>query len=85
MAQKNLLANVFTWKYGTIDIPATQIFLLRKNVVGIVNLKPILPGHVLVCPRRNVLRLRDLNEIETLDLWLSITEVQKVIEDIYKV
>jgi len=85
MAQKSLLANVFTWKFGVVDIPATQIFLLRKNVVGLVNLKPIGPGHVLVCPRRNVNRLRDLTEIETVDLWLSVTEVHKVIEDLYKV
>ena len=85
MAQKSLLANVFTWKYGNIDIPASQIFLLRKNVVGLVNLKPITSGHVLVCPRRNVLRLRDLNEIETVDLWLSVTEVHRVIEELYKV
>ena len=85
MAQKSLLANVFTWKFGTIDIPAYEIFLLRKNVVGLVNIKPITPGHVLVCPRRNVARLQDLTEIETVDLWLSVTEVHKVIEDLLKV
>jgi bis(5'-adenosyl)-triphosphatase len=85
MAQKSLLANVFTWKYGNIDIPASQIFLLRKNVVGLVNIKPTVAGHVIVCPRRNVTRLRDLNEIETVDLWLSATEVHKIIEDLYKV
>jgi bis(5'-adenosyl)-triphosphatase len=85
MAQKSFLNQGFTWKYGKIDIPASQIFLLRKNVVGLVNLKPVSPGHVLVCPRKQVLRLKDLNEIETCDLWLSVAEVQKVIEEIYKV
>ncbi len=85
MAQKSLLANVFTWKFGNFDVPATEIFLLRKNVVGLVNLKPITAGHVLVCPRRPAARLQDLTEIETVDLWLSVTEVHKVIEEIYKV
>lgn len=57
---------------------------MRKNVVGMVNLKPLAPGHVLVCSRRKAKRIKDLNEIETLDLWVTAQEVQKVIEDIYK-
>jgi Diadenosine tetraphosphate (Ap4A) hydrolase and other HIT family hydrolases len=85
MAQKSILSSGFVWKYGKIDIPASQIFLLRKNVVGFVNLKPAVPGHVLVSPRKQVQRLKELNEIETCDLWLSVAEVQKVIEEIYKV
>lgn len=85
MSQKSLLANVFIWKFGSFEISASQIFLLRKNVVGLINLKPAVPGHVLVCPRRNVLRLNELNEIETIDLWLSVAEVHKVLEEIYKV
>jgi len=38
----------------------------------------------LICPRKCVSRLRDLNEIESCDLWLTVSEVQGVIEDIYK-
>ncbi len=33
-------------------IPSSQIFLLRKNVFGMTNLKPFVPGHVLICSRR---------------------------------
>jgi bis(5'-adenosyl)-triphosphatase len=85
MNQKNMLLQTFSWKFGKNDIPASQVFLFRKNVIGLVNLKPIISGHVLVCPRKCVTRLRDLNEIESCDLWLSVAEVQGVIEDIYKV
>ena len=85
MAQKSMLSQSFSWKFGKNDIASSQIFLFRKNVIGFVNIKPIVPGHVLVSPRKGVTRLKELNEIETCDLWLSVAEVQKVIEDIYKV
>jgi bis(5'-adenosyl)-triphosphatase len=47
-------------------------------------LKPIVPGHVLVVARRSVARLKELTEIETLDLWLTAQEVAKIIEQIYQ-
>jgi diadenosine tetraphosphate (Ap4A) HIT family hydrolase len=38
--------------FGLSVIPSSQIFLLRKNVFGIVNHRPFVEGHVLVCSRR---------------------------------
>lgn len=58
-------------------IPLSQIFLLRKNVFAMVNHRPYLPGHVLVCSRREVPKVSDLSEIETLDLFMSAQEVSK--------
>jgi bis(5'-adenosyl)-triphosphatase len=52
-------------------IPLDQVFLLRKNVYGLINFKPITPGHVLIVPRRVVSRVKELTEIETLDLWVT--------------
>jgi len=46
--------------FGVSIIPATQIFLLRKNVFGMINHRPFAPGHVLVCSRREVGKLQDL-------------------------
>lgn len=77
--------NDFTFLFGGISVPGNQVFLLRRNVVGIVNLKPLAKGHVLVCSRREARRLKDLNEIETLDLWYSALEVQRKMEDIHRV
>ena len=82
---KSILNSSSIFTFGTIEIQTSQIFLLRKNVVGLVNLKPLSPGHVLVCSRKRVKRLKELNEIETIDLWLSAQEIQKVMQDIYKV
>jgi diadenosine tetraphosphate (Ap4A) HIT family hydrolase len=44
-------------------IPPSQIFLIRKNVFGIVNHKPFVKGHVLVCSRKVVAKLEQLTEI----------------------
>jgi len=43
--------------FDTCIIPYSQIFLSRKNIFATVNHKPFLPGHVLVCSRRNVAKL----------------------------
>ena len=84
-ATKSILNTGSLFTFGTTEIQTSQIFLLRKNVVGLVNLRPLSSGHVLVCSRRRVKRLKDLNEIETIDLWLSAQEIQRVMQDIYKV
>ncbi|ODQ63324.1 HIT-like protein [Nadsonia fulvescens var. elongata DSM 6958] len=51
-----------------------------KFSYALVNLKPIFPGHVLVCPLRNVPRLHDLREEECSDLFLAVQRVSRVIE-----
>lgn len=43
--------------FGKIVIPSSQVFLLRKNVYAMVNHQPFVPGHVLVCSRREVPKL----------------------------
>lgn len=46
--------------FGQWVIPPSQIFLSRKNVFAIINNRPFLPSHVLVCSRKIVPRLSDL-------------------------
>jgi bis(5'-adenosyl)-triphosphatase len=48
-----------------------------------VNLKPLLPGHVLVCPVRPVPRLRDLSHLEMTDLFIMVQRVSNMIERVY--
>ena len=50
-----------------------------------VNIKPINAGHVIVCPTRVVLHLRELTELETLELFTCAKEIAKKFEDIFKV
>ncbi|KAJ6177833.1 Histidine triad (HIT) protein [Penicillium mononematosum] len=50
---------------------------------ALVNLKPILPGHVLVSPRRVVPRVTDLTPAETSDLFVTVRRVGRMLERIY--
>lgn len=48
--------------------------------MAIVNLKPLVDGHVLVCPYRVVPRFADLTPEEVQDLFLSVQVIGKKVE-----
>jgi diadenosine tetraphosphate (Ap4A) HIT family hydrolase len=56
--------------FGLTNVPSTQVFLTRKNVFAIINHKPYVRGHVLVCARREVSKIQELTEIESIDLFM---------------
>ncbi|GKZ70103.1 hypothetical protein AnigIFM50267_005353 [Aspergillus niger] len=64
-------------------IVTTQVFHLTPHTYALVNLKPILPGHVLISPRRVVPRVTDLTPTETSDLFLTVRRVARMIERVY--
>ena len=70
--------------FGVTNVPATQVFLIRKNVFAIINHKPIARGHVLVCARREVSKLQELTEIESIDLFMTAQEVARKLQQIHK-
>ena len=53
-------------KFGTIDIKDSHIFYYRKNVFAFVNLKPVHPGHILICPTR---REKNIKTYQKQRLW----------------
>jgi bis(5'-adenosyl)-triphosphatase len=50
---------------------------------ALVNLKPLLPGHVLVCPRAPHKRLTDLSTAELTDLFGAVQRVQRMLARYY--
>ncbi len=48
-----------------------------------MNLKPLLPGHVLVSPLRVTPRLSDLTHAEVTDLFVTVQRVGRMIERVY--
>jgi bis(5'-adenosyl)-triphosphatase len=48
-----------------------------------VNIKPILPGHVLVVPDRQVPRMTDLSPAEITDLFVTVQKVQRMLAKKY--
>ena len=62
-----------------------QVFFRSKYSYAVVNLKPIVPGHVLVVPLRvNVPRLADLTPTESADYFKTIQVVHRFIKAHYK-
>ncbi|PIA16930.1 HIT-like protein [Coemansia reversa NRRL 1564] len=72
-----------TFWFGPLTIPLAQLFLLTKHTLGIVNIKPIRPGHVLVVTRRQVARFNELSQDEIADLFAQGQRVSKIIERLY--
>ena len=52
----------------------------NRSFVGIFDTNPVNPGHALVIPRRHVVSVFDLHEVEQLDYFDAIQGVKGVIE-----
>ncbi|KAL8665040.1 MAG: hypothetical protein Q9202_002596 [Teloschistes flavicans] len=61
----------------------SQVFHKTAHSFALVNIKPLLPGHVLVSPLRAAKRLSDLNHAEITDLFLTVQEVGRMVERVY--
>jgi len=71
-----------TVQFGKFSLKASQVFFTSKTGLSFatVNLKPLCPGHVLVIPRRVVQYINDLTTEELDDLWLTVRQVQAVVQ-----
>ncbi|KAH6856615.1 histidine triad-like protein [Chaetomium sp. MPI-CAGE-AT-0009] len=64
--------------FGPFEV-TSQVFLTTPHSFALVNLKPLLPGHVLVCPLKPHRRLTDLSTAELTDLFTSVQRVQRML------
>ncbi|CAK5264150.1 unnamed protein product [Mycena citricolor] len=78
----NFQAAMGSLLFSTIEV-TRQAFYRTSLSYAIVNLKPIVPGHVLVIPTRPVPRLSDLEEPELTSLMLAVKRVGTVLERAY--
>ncbi|KAF1913142.1 HIT-like domain-containing protein [Ampelomyces quisqualis] len=70
-------------RFGTFAV-TSQVFHLSQLSFAIVNLKPLLPGHVLVSPRRVVPRFNDLSAAEVQDLFMAVQRVSRMVERVFE-
>ncbi|CCL98098.1 uncharacterized protein FIBRA_00092 [Fibroporia radiculosa] len=68
--------------FSTVEV-TKQVFYRTRLTYAIVNLKPLVPGHVLVIPTRPVLRVLDLTPPELSSLMASVQHIGRVIERVY--
>jgi len=69
--------------FSTFEV-TRQAFYRTALAYAIVNLKPIVPGHVLVCSTRPVPRIADLRADELAELMHAVQRVGRVVERVYK-
>uniref|UniRef100_A0A6M2ET32 Bis(5'-adenosyl)-triphosphatase n=1 Tax=Populus davidiana TaxID=266767 RepID=A0A6M2ET32_9ROSI len=69
-----------SYQFGPYKIDPKEVFYSTHLSYAMVNLRPLLPGHVLVCPRREVKRFVDLTADETSDLWFMAKKVGSQLE-----
>ncbi|XP_010553789.1 PREDICTED: bifunctional bis(5'-adenosyl)-triphosphatase/adenylylsulfatase FHIT [Tarenaya hassleriana] len=72
------------YTFGPYKIDPREVFYATRLSYAMVNLRPLLPGHVLVCPRHHVQRFVDLTADETSDLWLTAQKVGSRLETFHK-
>ncbi len=66
-------------RFGQFSIAQSEAFFFSPLSMALVNLKPLLPGHVLVCPRRVVPRFAGLTTEEVADLWQTAQLVRMLV------
>lgn len=72
-------------RFSTFALDSRQVFHVSPSglSLAIVNLKPLVPGHVLVISRRVVARYSDLSPEERADLWQTVCKVQRIVLPCY--
>lgn len=72
--------------FGPFPITASQAFHISPSSLSyaLVNLRPLLPGHSLICPVRRVPRLSQLSDSETTDLFQTVRRVSAMLERVFK-
>ncbi|KAK7927304.1 Bis(5'-nucleosyl)-tetraphosphatase [Apiospora marii] len=65
-------------RFGPFEV-TSQVFYTTPYSFALVNLKPLLPGHVLVCPQKPHKRLTDLSAPELTDLMQAVQRVQRML------
>lgn len=72
--------------FGPFPITPSQAFHVSPTTLSyaLVNLRPVLPGHTLICLVRRVPRLSQLTTAETSDLFLTVKHVSAMLERVYR-
>ncbi len=61
-----------------------QTFYQNNSVYCMPSIRPAVPGHVLVIPKRHVERFEDLEEKEILDIFESVKKVYSALRKTYR-
>mmetsp|Transcript_26357 Transcript_26357/g.67191 ORF Transcript_26357/g.67191 Transcript_26357/m.67191 type:complete len:153 (+) Transcript_26357:678-1136(+) len=71
-------------QFGKFFIPDSHIFYRTTLSFAFVNLRPVVAGHVLVSPLRQVARVKDMTEAEVGDMFVTAQKVAGVVEGTFR-
>ncbi|EAT34733.1 AAEL013049-PA [Aedes aegypti] len=71
------------YNFGGYDIPKDTVFYSSELCYAFVNIRCVVPGHVLVSTKRWAARMPDLTPAEINDFFQTVCKVQKVAESLY--
>ncbi|XP_019439571.1 PREDICTED: bifunctional bis(5'-adenosyl)-triphosphatase/adenylylsulfatase FHIT-like [Lupinus angustifolius] len=72
------------YDFGPHKIPQSSVFYTTDLSFAFVNLRPIVPGHVLICPKREVKRVADLTAEEITEMWIIAQKLGRKLESYHK-
>jgi bis(5'-adenosyl)-triphosphatase len=79
----NNMTDTDTMLFGRFKILSSQIFHKTEHSFAMVNLRPLVRGHVLVVSNRIAPLLSDLHDHEYDDLWKTVRKVQRILKQQY--
>ena len=65
-------------------IREAQTFYQNKTIFCMPTIRPVVPGHILVIPKRHVESFTDLNEKEIIDVFDSMKKVYSILRKMCK-
>ena len=66
------------------EVRRKESFYQSEKSIAIIDIKPVLPGHVLVIPKRHVERFVELTEEEIVDMFNSVKNVYNILTNAFK-
>jgi hypothetical protein len=75
----------YVFNFGPAKVPGPAIFYRTSQTVAFVNKKPVVEGHFLVSPVREVAKIGDLTSSEVADLFQVVQKVEGFMQRFYKV
>jgi len=71
-----------TFTFFAFDV-TPQVFHHTNLSFAFINIRPLLPGHILISPIRPVVRLSELTDDEVADLFITVKRVARTLERVY--
>uniref|UniRef100_A0A0B7ALN2 Bis(5'-adenosyl)-triphosphatase n=1 Tax=Arion vulgaris TaxID=1028688 RepID=A0A0B7ALN2_9EUPU len=68
-----------SYQFGHIKITSNQVIYHSALSYAVVNIKPVVPGHVMVIPLRAAAEFSELSPAEVTDLFLTVQRVDNVV------